>query len=372
MKHLAVLSALIISLNGCDNLGSSTPLQDHPSNTTQDTNTRGFAPEVQPIADTSALIPSGWRETVISVTNLDEMTAFYTDILGWEIRSQGTVPSKTLKAWNLPASTKARFSLVANPASISGFVRIIDFDGVEQVRIRNHSQAWETGGIYNMNIRVNDMNLTAHEVTNAGWQAPSAPVRFSFGPFIVKEWIPRHKDGIRIAFIERVTPPLEGWPNLKTTSRTFNSTQMVANMSRALEFYQGILGFKTYLEHRAPSDSQSEHVLGMSKQAMVSVTRDIRIVNPTGENEGSIELLQFENYSGRDFSERATPPNLGNLMLRFPVPDIEKLATYLIDEGVALEYEPITTSLAPYGQVKLIAIRAPDGAWLEFFEELDI
>jgi hypothetical protein len=27
--------------------------------------------------------------------------------------------------------------------------------------------------------------------------------------------------------------------------------------------------------------------------------------------------------------------------------------------------------VAPYGRVRLLAVRAPDGAWLEFYERID-
>jgi len=323
------------------------------------------------VADTSALIPSGWRETVISVSDIAGWQDFYTQTLGWEVRSEGAVSRALLSAWKLPDTASARFVLVANPGSDRGFVRIVDFDGVEQQRVRDHAQAWETGGIYNMNVRVANMHDIAPKVTEIGWQAPSAPVNFVFGPFEVWEWIPRHPDGVRMAFAERVKPPLEGWPHLKTTSRAFNSTQIVGDMGAAIDFYQGILGFDAYLEHQGASGKAQDHVLGLSHQAMTSVTRDVRILSPTGENDGSVELLFFDNYSGRNFSERAVPPNLGNLMLRYPVPDADSLAAYLEGAGVALEFEPVTTLLAPYGTVRLLAIRAPDGAWLEFFEVLD-
>ena len=357
MKRI-FLAALTLSLTACTSL-----------ETTQTGQSGKKASAAIP--DTSALIPVGWQETVISVTDLNEMTNFYRVNLGWEERARGSVPRAQLEAWGLPAEANARFTVVANPNSTKGYVRIIDFDGVEQVRIRDHAQAWETGGIYNMNIRVADMASIAKKVTDAGWQAPSAPVNFTFGPFDVWEWIPRHKDGVRIAFAERVKPVLTDWPNLKTTSRSFNSTQMVADIDRAIAFYEGVLGFKTYLENRSPSKAPAEHVLGLSREAMTTVIRDVRIVNPTGENDGSVELLEFEDYTGRDFSDRAVPPNLGNLMLRFPVPSVDKLVNYFAGAGVELEYAPITTRMPPYGNVKTMAVRAPDGAWLEFFEKVN-
>lgn len=322
----------------------------------------------QSAADTAALIPEGWRETVLSVTDLDEMTRFYTEILKWEVRSAGMVDRAQLDAWGLPQSASARYALVGNPNTGSGFVRILDFDGVKQIRIRSHDQAWETGGIYNMNIRVSDMAATSEKITAAGWQAPSAPVQFTFGPFVVWEWIPRHRDGVRVAVMQRVSPALKNWPNLKTSSRTFNSTQIVSNMEETLAFYQGILGFSPYLESRSASAAQAEHVLGLSREAMTEIVRDVLILAPGGSNEGSVEVLAFEGYSGRDFSSRAVPPNLGNLMLRYRVPDADALAAYLGGKGVSPVYGVAETRLEPYGTVKILAVQAPEGAWLEFFE----
>ena len=323
-------------------------------------------------ADTQALIPHGWREALFSVTDLEEVSDFFSGSLGWEVRASGAVDPRQLSAWGLPSDASARYILMANPGSERGFVRFIDFDGVPQRRIREHDQPWETGGIFNINIRVANMDAIARQVTEAGWIAPSAPVQFTFGPFVVKEWIPRSPDGFRVAFIERVAPPLEGWPNLVTTSRSFNSTQIVSDMNAAREFYVGILGFDTFLQSRRPSPEPGESVIGLSREATASITRDVWIVNPTDyPNEGSIELLEFEGYSGRKFDEFAVPPNLGNLALRFPVPDLDALLAYLASRDVAPVYEPTTRHLAPYGKVRITAIRSPEGAMLEFFEELE-
>jgi len=57
-------------------------------------------------------------------------------------------------------------------------------------------------------------------------------------------------------------------------------------------------------------------------------------------------------------------------MLRFPVEDTDRLASYFEEMDIPLEYAPVETTLAPYGAVRMLALRAPDGAWIEFFETL--
>ena len=79
------------------------------------------------------------------------------DYFTFNFFNERLVASVQIEAWGLPPTASARFALMANPGSETGFIRLIDFDGVEQVRIRSHDQPWETGGIFNNNMRVSDM-----------------------------------------------------------------------------------------------------------------------------------------------------------------------------------------------------------------------
>ena len=86
---------------------------------------------------------------------------------------------------------------------------------------------------------------------------------------------------------------------------------------------------------------------------------------------GSIEYLEPQELKGKDCSALAVPPNLGILMLRFPVRDATTYAATLQDRGVTLTSEVQTLMIDPYGKAKVFAIRSPEGAWLEFIELLD-
>lgn len=74
---------------------------------------------------------------------------------------------------------------------------------------------------------------------------------------------------------------------------------------------------------------------------------------------------------GTDFAARAVPPNLGMLMLRYPVSDTATLAEQIQAKGWTLEYAPMETMMPPYGAVKVFAVRDPNGGWLEFFEPVE-
>jgi len=315
-----------------------------------------------------APIHSGWTEAVLSVTDIQRHLSFFTDIAGWELLEQGEVDPQLIKLWELPETASARFAIVRNPGSTRGYIRLLQFSGVEQKIIRSNTQSWDSGGIFDLNVRVNNMEKKFSQMSALGWQATSDPVQFSFGPYVVKEWIVRGPDGLTFALIERVKPNLEGWPHLKEFSRTFNSTQIVRAMAPALDFYTNVLGFKTYLEHRGTSKKPGPNVLGLPHNLSTDIPREVYILHPKGHNEGSVELLSFDGATGRDLAERATPPNIGLLMLRFPVTDTAALAAHLKRHNTPWVSSVISANLPPYGQAKLLATRAPDGTWLEFYQ----
>ena len=76
-----------------------------------------------------------------------------------------------------------------------------------------------------------------------------------------------------------------------------------------------------------------------------------------------------------DLAERGNEPSRAAFQGAFAayshIPDLDALLTYLAGKGVSPTYEPTIRSLAPYGKVRITAIRSPEGAMLEFFEELE-
>jgi len=306
---------------------------------------------------------SGWKEVLVSVRDLDHYNRFFKGFENWELVEEGDVSRAQLDAWQISTSTHAKYSVHANAGTQSGFIRLVQFEGADQVLIRPDSQSWDTGGIFDINMRTHDISALAKNLRAQGWQARSPVTQFSFGPFVVKEWIPQNSDGFAVAFIQRVTPELDGWPNFKSISRAFNSTQVVKNMEISQEFYEGVLGFKRYLEHKGASKEAGENVLGLPHNMTSEVPRSVFILSPDGVNEGSVELLSFDGAVGRDNSSRAHLPNIGIAALSFPVIDIEALQSHLEKNSVSFVHKLKTID----GKKKLI-VRAPEGAWLEFYE----
>jgi catechol 2,3-dioxygenase-like lactoylglutathione lyase family enzyme len=311
---------------------------------------------------------SGWTEVVQSVSDLTYHRRFLQEVAGWEVINQGLVDSTALAAWQLDPAITADQTLMGNPGTERGYIRLIQFHGVEQEQIRSNAQPWESGGILDINVRVQDMDANFHEIQGKGWHAYSDPVRYSFGPFEVKEWITVGPDGLSIALIERIEPALQGWPQMRDISRAFNSTQVVSDMPAALHFYRDVLGFRKYMYWKGVSEEAGPNVLGLPLELTTQIEREVWILHPDGLNEGSVELLQFHGLSGRELAPLAIPPNLGLLMLRFPVDDLDALIKQFDEHSVDLQGPVSTTRFEPWGASRQISVRTPDGAWLDFYE----
>jgi hypothetical protein len=83
---------------------------------------------------------------------------------------------------------------------------------------------------------------------------------------------------------------------------------------------------------------------------------------------GSIEIFKFDGVTGKDFADRAHPPNLGVLSYRIHVPDLTAYAGTIASRGVEPRVPLTELTVAPYGKVRQMVVVAPSGAWLEFFE----
>jgi catechol 2,3-dioxygenase-like lactoylglutathione lyase family enzyme len=316
-----------------------------------------------------AVMPDGFHEVVFSVSDLEGAARFYQDVAGWDVVYLGSGDPNLAKFWGLPGDQLIRQALLKNPGDESGFLRLVAFPGAEQKQMRSSAQTWDTGGIFDVNVRVLDVHEKFAELRKRGWQFYSDPIQFTFGPFVVWEVLAKGPDGVVFAMVERVQPPLEGWPNLRQLSHIFNSTQIVADFDTSLEFYRDKLGFKIYLEHEGPSKEAGPNVLGLPHNLATEISRKVVILSPDGTNAGSVELIGFDGLTGADFSDLAAPPNLGILALRFPISDLAAYRLRLAAHGVVPVNGPSTVDIEPYGEVEVMTIRAPEGAWLEFYQK---
>lgn len=312
-------------------------------------------------------LQAGFSEIVITTRDMAKWQRFLTELGDWEVRDEVPLGAEgTL--WDVK---HGQTMLLANKGEETGFIRLVQLKDVKQDYIRADDRPWDVGGIFDFNVRVKNLWQLREKMLADGWQGDGPPQQYRFGPFEVIEWIARGPDNVRVAFIERVAPPLEGWPHLKSVSRVFNSTTIVKDMAASHAFFEKVLGMQTYLKSSSLDDKPGPNLLGLPHNMANTVTRNVVIVHPDKKNEGSVELIEFDGADGADMMANSKPHNWGISTLRFPVADLDASIVMLRANNVSGVAEPVTARIAPYGDVRISGFFTPDGVWLEIFEMKD-
>ncbi|MEM8527047.1 MAG: VOC family protein [Bacteroidota bacterium] len=310
----------------------------------------------------------GFQEVVFSVSNLEREVDFYQHTLDWKIISESKGDSALKQLWQLEEEVAIEEVLLHNEGDHEGFLRLVQFKNVEQEVIRSGAHAWDSGGIFDINLRVHNIEEMYCTFLRAGWHGYSDPLRYTFGIYDVSEVLLKGPDDITIAIMQRFAPPLEGFEHMKTTSRIFNSSTISRDMKATHDFFINQLGFKMFFQSLGLDRKAGHNVLGFPESMNHEISVPIDIVRPDINNYGSIEYLEPQEISGKDCSQLAYPPNLGILMLRFPVKDAVAYASILEERGVEINSPVKELTIEPYGKMKVFSVRSPDGVWLEFME----
>ena len=310
-----------------------------------------------------------YNEVVISVKNLQTTAQIYTDLLGWDIVWQGKgTPSQT-QFWGLPEICQSDEIVLSFQGLTYGKIRLIKFNNVYQQVIRSGGQAWDTGGILDIDLRVSDINWAYNEFTERGWHGYSQPVTQTMGPFTVQEVLLKGPDEVVIAFVHRQNPPHPNPFNLEgCTSPVYLSAMIVKDLAVAQDFFVNKLGFKLHNEI-AFRGEEGRSMFGLPHNVAAQTNTKLSIIGPTNSRDALLDLVELEGIKGEDFSAVAVPPNRGILMYRFPVTDIESYAKLVEANGATLRCPLQTIELEPIGSVKQFAVQSPDGVWLEFWEK---
>ncbi len=314
----------------------------------------------------------GVQEMVVSVHDLSRSTALYQDVARWQIIHEGLADPDQVQLWGVARNVPVQQSLLGNPGIHTGLLRLIRFVGVDQQRIRSSARPFDTGAIFNINALVKDMTGTFEALRDWGFQGFSDPNYYDiFGKRYGGAMLRGH-DGVVINLLERVDEGYEDQPVFATMSNVNNATQVVADYSRAYEFFTTKLGWRVRWEAspRWPPDGSNNMSLPNSLLVAGAVQeRAASFHLDPGMAGGTIEIFAFQGISGIDFAARAAAPNLGILMYVVHVAGLCHYLDEIAGRGVVPVSGPSQFRLDPYGAVLGALIRAPDGAWLQFIDQ---
>lgn len=315
----------------------------------------------------------GMQEMVVSVKFLDRAIDTYKAIAGWEVAHRGMAPTAQAAHWGLPSNVPIEEAVLRVPGTTKGYLRLVRFVGAEQVRIRSSARPFDTGAIFNFNALVKDLEGVFENMRDKGFVGFADPTYYTiFGKQYGGAMLRGH-DGVVINLLYRVNDPYADIPPFTKMSHVVNATQMVTNFDANVDFFENKLGWHKRWEAAPVWPEDGANNMGIPNNLLLEgkvKERAASFVLAPGADGGSIEIFEFEGASGADFSHRAHPPNLGVLMYRVHVADVEAYAQEIAANGIQPIQTMKTYSIAPYGQVKSVIIQAPSGAWIELFQQI--
>lgn len=311
---------------------------------------------------------SGWREAVVVVPDLGPWVETLVNVGGWEVFARGAADGALNGFWELPAGARCEQVVMRNVGTKRGYIRLVRVAGAAQVQIRPDDQAWETGGISALDVRVLDIEATRDALHQRGWRAPSDPVRYHAYNVEVIQWAPVSPDGVRLSFIQRIAPKLVGWPELKKWSRAANAAVVTKDIVAGQAFFENGLGLPE-VSHTHAVGGNGPNVMGLPWAFSRDLKVDIRgfATGPAGDS--AVELIYMPGAAGRDFAPAAHPPNLGIAALRVAVADAVGMMGVLAGRGIVSESSRMMEVVVPpYGRSRMFGVSGPDGVRVEFFE----
>jgi catechol 2,3-dioxygenase-like lactoylglutathione lyase family enzyme len=325
-------------------------------------------------ADDAPVTTAVWQEAVVSVTDLDRSARFFKEIGGYEDKWRGPMDASEIRSWGLDNSASAEALLLGPPGQETGLVRLVRFDNAGRKEpTRPGARAWDTGCYFSLMVRMKDMRSVYDDAVAMGWWTETPITYLEFGESQLNVMVFRGPDGVQVQAYERLAPPLpEAIPPFERFTRPFNIMQMVRDRDAAYSFFTDVLGFDTFYNGKPYVSEEPEYMpLGIPKNLTTSIRYRAGIVYPTPGEFGRMEMIEIMDLDGHDFAERCKAPNLGILAVRFPVESLRRAEFRIHRHGWPLASPLSRALIEPYGTVRTLSVKTPDGANVQFVEHVD-
>jgi hypothetical protein len=305
---------------------------------------------------------TGFSHVVITTANARQLGGFFA-ALDWQQQST-PVSADAADFWGADG-TRAAESWVAP----SGACEVVLLPVANTTPVLRPVECAVTtpGGLFDINMRTWDSEWARDFLHTHGWRELVPAVAWQFGEVHTSEGLYIQDDGIVMAVMQRLSPPLEGI-EFDRMSDVFNSTQMVSNVEATLAFLK-VLGFERFIDHAGPLPGEGPRVLQLEQYPVETAGIHLSIAHPEAAMSGSIELI--------DVPEHPLPclpvPSMGGRGLRalaIPCNDVAETFAAINDSRWSGQLcQPLAERDLPGllgGQC--FAVTAPDGGRLDFYQ----
>jgi hypothetical protein len=313
---------------------------------------------------------NGFEEAVGIVADCQASAQRLCQALDYEVLHDGVLPLAAGQLLGLGAAP-ARETLIGHPDASRGAIRLVTAEGAPAPLMRDGAQAWDSGGIFDINIRaLAGIDALHRSLGLAGFRAHAPIVDWDFGALSVREVVETDADGLCIALMQRVHPLLVGYEGIGgNASWVFNSTQVVQDFDAARALFIDQLGWLPVQETEGPAGTVGgANCMGLPVGLAGDVRMRIGIYHPQGRMEGSIEIISYDS-GGLDYSS-ACAPQRGWAAVRLPVTDLAAFAAAMREARCEVS-DTVRFEWAPHGEVEAIAATTPWGARFEALRLLD-
>jgi hypothetical protein len=303
----------------------------------------------------------GFNQIVFTTSQPNQLRQFFVD-LGWSEHTPEFSP-EALSYWDVPDQKENL--LVLNAPNKDCRVILIPCDDDTPPYRPLESKIIQPGGLFDFNMRTKNAEFGVEYLTNHDWDMLVEPVPWQFGTSSVKEMLAIQNDGIVLAAMERVSPPLEGM-EFDRFSDIFNATQIVTNIEESCRFF-AVIGFQKFVDFQGNMPGEGPRVLGLQDTSAHEAEICLTISHPENIMDGSIELISTPNQSLSALPERLF--GRGIHRLRIPLPDLSAVTQSLVEiygSDVILKWPKQRSILGR--QEFCCTVRTPDGARIDLYQ----
>jgi catechol 2,3-dioxygenase-like lactoylglutathione lyase family enzyme len=334
-------------------------------------------------------------EIALCVRDAEAVADLYANVFEYECADRMTtydrINAGLAAFWNLDETVRVKQIVMKYHAAQNACVRLVEFQCLpaKQSMMRSGHNIWDTGGVFGLDVRVQDTAAMYETLIAQGFHGINEPLQYTIDKFTVFEALLKGHDEIGYGIIQRLRPPLPEPPARQQNDDAMEASVPnvssppilvlcpVVDLEESVRFFTEMLGFHKLMESTFVQNTQpAPSVLGLPHNLSHNVKTAITLVAPSippnGEREGVIELVQMHGVEGRDFTERCTPPHLGVMAIRYPVCGIEAYYAEVQARGVRADAPLMEisweNSFSTY-TMQAFAVRSPSGIRIEFIEE---